>query len=266
MQVASLEDRRFGRRGQPIGDRRTFIMDVRRTRRQDEIFSLIVRADIQDSLEFVTVDVRPDLRHLLLLARAPATNPGDRKLKILCGHDERHWFIATIPNARSVSSVRGAMDELKPQVVRASQRAHGVKSKDWHHRRNAGYIRQGEWFFIPCPDFSPPDIWYVLHNEPIRRSGGTPHMVETLYRTRGETVYVHAKYPNGLTEAEYRELIERDPMARKMSWQVMQRNATVYAMGKVRHPDHKTIRLPFWHQVVMSAETRTQNGNVVFLD
>ncbi len=44
----------------------------------------------------------------------------------------------------------------------------------------------------------------------------------------------------------------------------MRRNPLVYARGKVRHPDHATISLPFWHVVVMSQEQRALN--VAFLD
>jgi hypothetical protein len=44
----------------------------------------------------------------------------------------------------------------------------------------------------------------------------------------------------------------------------MQRNPLVFARGKVRHSDHATITLPFWHRVVMSDEQSMPN--VVFLD
>jgi hypothetical protein len=156
------------------------------------------------------------------------------------------------------------MDALKPDEVLASQREHKVKPKHWNKRRNAGYLRQGEWFFIPCPDLEPENEGLVLRNEPIMRGGGTPHWVELLHRKRGTTVYVNRQHPNGLTEKQYARLIERNPDARKGNWRIMQRNAKVYAMGKVRHPDHRTIVLPFWHRVMMSAETR--DGFVAFLD
>jgi len=37
--------------------------------------------------------------------------------KFLCGHDERHWFVAAVPG-RGVSNVRTAMEALKPAAVR----------------------------------------------------------------------------------------------------------------------------------------------------
>ena len=47
----------------------------------------------------------------------------------------------------------------------------------------------------------------------------------------------------------------------------MTRNAGVYARGKVRHSDHETIDLPFWHRVLMNTETQSRTmANVAFLD
>jgi len=44
----------------------------------------------------------------------------------------------------------------------------------------------------------------------------------------------------------------------------MARGAEVYAKGRVRHPDHKTIVLPFWHRVLPNREV--SSVNVAFLD
>ena len=84
----------------------------------------------------------------------------------------------------------------------------------------------------------------------------------------GVTVYVSRQYPNGLTERAYRRLLERDSQAKSWNWQIMRRDADVYALGAVRHPDHKTIVLPFWHRVFMSAESAAAGSlkGLVFLD
>lgn len=140
----------------------------------------------------------------------------------------------------------------------------GVRNKDWHKRHNAGFLRQGEWFFVPQPDFRGFDANLILNDEPIRRSGGKPHIVEFLYRFGGTKVYVHRSYPNGLTEREHRAVIARYPKAAAWSWATMQRNPAVYARGKVRHSDQATLVLPFWHRVLMSGEQ--SSSNVVFLD
>jgi hypothetical protein len=91
--------------------------------------------------------------------------------------------------------------------------------------------------------------------------------VEHLYRTGGETVHVCAKHPNGISEKEYRELLRVNPKAVRWGWRVMSRNPGVYARGTVRHSDHATITLPFWHRVVMNTETQSRTmANVAFLD
>jgi len=47
----------------------------------------------------------------------------------------------------------------------------------------------------------------------------------------------------------------------------MVRNARVYVKGAIRHPDHATIHLPYWHQVVMNTETQSRAmAEVAFLD
>ena len=241
---------------------RTFLLDVREERRKG-VYELIVREDVVQSLDAVTIDVRPEQRHLLLLMREVEISE-EGKQKFLCGHDERHWFVASVANSQPVKSVQDAMEALKPEAALVSQREHRVKPKNWNKRRNAGYLRQGEWFFLPCPDLEPENEGLILRNEPIMRSGGTPHIVELLHRRGGTTVYVNYQHQNGLTEKEYASLVERNPDARKENWRIMQRDAEVYAMGKIRHPDHKTVVLWFWHRVMMSTET--WNGSVAFLD
>lgn len=254
------------------GTASSFALNVRQDKK-GEFFTLDIRKGVHDELEFVVLDIQRDLRHLLLMVRGrdpvistgPVTNTG--KQKFLCGHDERHWFIAAIPEDRRAKNVQDALDALKPQEVLEAQHAQGVKPKDWHKRRNPGYMRQGEWFFVPCPDLKPGPQFSVLHDEPIQRTGGTPHYVEELIRRGSTTVYVSRQRPEGLTEDEYRDFIAEFPWAEGWNWHVMQRVTEVYAKGKVRHPDHKTITLPFWHRVLLSTEADEARGaTVAFLD
>jgi hypothetical protein len=259
--IAPLDDWRFaGRWWRRDRSPRSFLLDVRSDKR-GEVFDLTIRQDAYDVLDIVAVDVCPELRHLLLLV---CEETAEYKRKFLCGHDERHWFVAAMPDNRSVKSVHEAMDALKPQAVLDARHAHQVRPKNWNRRRSAGFVRQGEWFFVPSLGFEPDNPELILHDEPIQRSGGTPHVVEMLYRRGGETVYVGREYPAGLTECAYERLIARDPAARHEDWRLMRRNPEVYAMGEVRHPDHKTVILPFWHHVLMSGESRSKN--VAFLD
>src|SRR6478609_4658561 len=91
-------------------------------------------------IELFVVDVDRADRHLLLLVR-----DGREKSKFLCSHDERHWFVAAVPeDARGVTGVATAKAALQPALV---QSAIGrVRPKDPVRRRNAAYVRQGEWF------------------------------------------------------------------------------------------------------------------------
>ncbi len=248
---------RFSR---PVSQRdrglRDFELDVK-VQRRTEVFTLAVREDAQHELDFVALDVQPKARHLLLMARRPTTLD-----KFLCGHDERHWFVTGLPN--EVRTVRDALEALKPQAVQTAQLARHLRGKDRIRRRNAAFLRQGEWFFLPRPQLEV-DERLVLRHEPIQRSGSKPHIVEELYRRGGEAVYVHQRFaPAGLTETEYRRLIQRTAEANGPGWRLMRRNMEVYARGKVRHPDHATITLPGWHLVMLNAEPRSEN--VVFLD
>ena len=121
-------------------------------------------------------------RHLLLLVRSAE----GRKSRFLMGRDEKHWFVAAIPNAAPVGSVRQAVECLKPGEVRLRQV--GLSRKVSNRRKNTAFLRQGEWFFIPAPDLAP-DPLRILYNEPISRGkGGKPHVLESCDRQGGETV------------------------------------------------------------------------------
>jgi hypothetical protein len=209
------------------------------------------------------VDIRPADRHLLLIVE----NDGE-KHKFLCGHDERHWFVAAIPeDAPGVGNVRTAMEALKPAEVQAAQASKGLKEANLRRRKNAAYVRQGEWFFVPAPDLKV-DRKLILRNEPIARGNGSkPHWADFCYRTGGESVYVCPRYPNGLTVPEYEKLLQRMPDAKRWAWRAMVRDARVYVRGQIRHSDHKTVGLHVWHRVFMNTESRaTAMRNVAFLD
>jgi hypothetical protein len=211
--------------------------DVRRDKK-GEYFLLSKAAE--DKTELVVLDVQPDDRHLLLLTRE-----GKKKARFLAGHDERHWFVAAIPEKTPVSTVRAAKIALKPAPVKEASEV----------------IRQGEWFFIPRPE-EKIDEKLVLHNEPLTRGRGSkPHRCADLVRTGGETVYV--KGSQIVTETAYAKL---DAYLKK-GWQVMRRNARVFVRGRIRHSDHKTIVLTTWHEVLMNTENQSlAMQHVAFLD
>jgi len=223
---------------------------------QGEYFEVVRRKDTRVQI----VEVRKADRHLLLLAR----DSHDVKSKFLCGHDERAWFVAAIPESATVRNVQDAKDALKPQAVWESIRAHNLPERQRDRRWNKAFVRQGEWFFIPRPKMRFENL-PVLRSEPIRRGRGKPHVCQFLCRLGGEQVRVCGKFPNGLTADEFARL---DPLERQRHrWRTMARNARAFVKGAIRHPDHKTIWLSDWHEVVMNTETQAQAmRHVAFLD
>jgi hypothetical protein len=225
------------------------------------------RIDVDDTLGFElafagrgehaeaeVVDVAPADRHLLLLVRREGS-----KAKFLCGHDERHWFVAAIPEgARGVTGVETAKAALQPAVVAA--RAARLPRKRRFDRRNPVYLRQGEWFFLPEPH-----VWadenLILRNEPLARPGGTPHILREAFRRGGRTVYV-----NGGRVIDPSSYAKLSPSVQRR-FRMMTRDPELFARGTVRHPDHATITLHGWHRVVMNTEHQSSAmRHVVFLD
>lgn len=236
-----------------------YAIDIQKDRR-GEFFELRVARELREKIEVAVLQAKPRDRHLLLFVTKRGEPEKDR---FLCGHDERAWFVAAVPG--TVSTIAQAKEALKPQEVRMAQSAARVSSRKKNLRKNDAFRRQGEWFFVPAPMLVV-EQKLVLHNEPIRRGAGKAHILEQAYRTGGERVYVHAKYPNGVSEKEYERILARKDTTRG-SWRVMVRNAAVYGRGTVRHPDHKTITLHNWHRVLMNTETQTRSmANVAFLD
>ncbi len=222
-------------------------IDVIQARRStDESFVIRARTNVNP----IVLNTEPKKRHLLLQIEAE---------RYLCGHDERHWFVAGVRN--SAKTVREAILALRPEGVEQPR-----ERKKLFKRHTKSYVRQGEWFFIPVPDLQVPGHM-ILKHEPIRRGRNQPHICQELYRTGGETVVVCPHRPNGITLNEWEKqggLTAHRKEYRYCLPQTMQRNATAYVRGKVRHPDHATIVLHGWHRVVGNLETTPEP--MAFLD
>ena len=255
---------------QPTGWRRVnsrsedlrVVLDIKR----DKLGSFFeIRTLTGTRQELLVLNAEPRKKHLLLLSRQfDAVGRVLAKQKFLCGQDERHWFVAAIPEDEPVSTVAGAQIALKPAEVRLREEAMGITRKQGFQRRNAAFIRQGEWFFVPAKDVVA-DPLRLLHNEPLSRGNGSKaHWAELCYRSGGETVYVSANYPSGLIAPEYNALPERE---RKLGFRMMKRDAAVYVRGEMTHPDHKTVFLQGWHRVFMNTENRSMAMRfLAFLD
>lgn len=239
------------------------ILNVIKDENDEEVFYMAINP--KDAPEISVLDVQPADRHLLLMTR----NADGEKSKMLFGFDERHWFIAAIPETAPVGNIQQAREALKPPEVQARQV--GLKAKARSRRKNAAYIRQGEWFFVPA-DIEEPEPLLILRNEPLLRGRGKPHIAEFCYREGGQTVYVCWKYPNGVDGIEYARIkkLEREtkPEDRTTNWRVMRREAEVYVRGRVKHADHRTIHLGrIWHRVYLNTERNAKAmSHVAFLD
>src|SRR6202043_1855273 len=152
----------------------------RRSRARSNVRSLDIQADRNGEFfevvspegtdpEVAVLDVQPADRHLLLMVRE-----GGEKHKYLCGHDERHWFVAAVPESAPVGTVRQAKEALKPIEVQVAQGLRKLRQEARNRRKNTASRRQGEWFFLPLPGFRVNDS-LVLRNEPLRRGRGKPH-------------------------------------------------------------------------------------------
>jgi hypothetical protein len=208
----------------------------------------------EETPELELLQVVPKERHLLLLAR-----DGQR---FLCGHDERDWFVAAVPER--VSSVRDAKRSLMPKDV--WERARRLPPRRVDNRKNPAFVRQGEWFFVPTDQEFPEEA--IHRNEPLQRTAGSkPHICEELYREGGDLVYIVTG--RVYTEAEYAERARKDPERfGRLRRHTRVRDPEVYVRGTVRHEDHATIRLNGWHRVYINAELSVELSTVSvgFLD
>jgi hypothetical protein len=240
-----------------------YSLDIREEGR-NEFYLLEVAKPAIETLDFQVLNTRTDLRHLVLLARNEADMAAPKD-KFLCGHDERHWFVAALPVAAAVTDVNSAMQALKPREAVWSQRRNAVANKDLNKRHNAGFIRQGEWFFIPIDRFSVDAMDVVRKDEPISRGAGSkPHIVSELVRRGGELVYVNRRTRVSLTAMQFQNRVREGRIKNAAEWVDQRMTTEVYVRGKVRHADHKTIELKGWHRVAMNAEPNS--NNVRFLD
>lgn len=140
----------------------------------------------------------------------------DFKRHYLCGVDERQLFIAELP--RGVSTVRDAHRVLKADEVLLAEGKRRV-------------TRQGEWFFLELTPEEDQRLSAALPTAIVERRrpvglGGHPHTADEVVRLPGL------------------RLEHGHPV----------RSFDVFARGRVRHVDHKTVVLAHWHKVVRNTE------------
>ena len=81
----------------------------------------------------------------------------------ICGQDEDSYFISKLRGEHK--TVANAFKSLKPKEV-----------LDWERKNKKVALRQGEWFFIPCPDLEADNM---ISYEPLpHEEEGNPHKAE----------------------------------------------------------------------------------------
>ena len=218
-----------------------FTLDVDRNRKLGEHFVLLTTPNTP-TLHVQQADRAA--RHLLLSVGTS---------QFLCGHDERHWFAATM--RQPVMSITAARRALLPAEL-----VDRVNGDQLARRSSPAFKRQGEWFFVPTNKIFP-DTW-IHYGEPIRRNGRSkPHRVDQVVRFGGQRVVLHGG--NEYTESNWAALERTNPDLRGKG-QRQVKEPEFYARGKVRHPDHETINLEVWHRVYPNREGGS--ANLTFYD
>jgi hypothetical protein len=159
-----------------------------------------------------------------------ARRPPGGKRRFLIGRDERDLFVAQIPAA--CSTVRAARAALRPLAVERAARRTRV-------------LRQGEWFF--------------LEPSPAERS-----RLELALTSRAAFI---VRAANIRDELEGRRVVGGNPhVADELVALPSERphpERIAFVRGRVRHPDHATVRLRSWRRVVRNAEVTT--GGVAWM-
>ena len=146
---------------------------------------------------------------------------GTEKPKFLCGHDERQWFVAAVPETARLGTV-GRHGGTKPAEVQQAQARQKIKTEDRKRRKNAAYVRQGEWFFLPAPDFAV-ESGSFFERAASRGNGSKPHMGRVLLphgRRDGLRLLPASRRSD---EAAYKVLATPARRPKSWAWQVMQR-------------------------------------------
>jgi hypothetical protein len=199
-----------------------------------------------DAPEFRVLQANRAARHLLL--HAAGDDGGER---FLCGHDERHWFVAGI--AARVTTITDARRALLPEALRHLS----LDADTLAHRHNEVFKRQGEWFFVPTSKDLSKAV--ILHGEPLmRNTRSKPHVVAELVRFGGTPVVLWngTEYEPEAFNAMILAAPSRQPYG---SARMMVKDPEVYARGAVRHADHATLHLPTWHRVYANVEAWSEN-------
>jgi hypothetical protein len=246
-------------------------IDIRKDE-EGEFFDIRVK----DEIDMLVLDVQKKDRHLLLMTKEPILDKtgqlkSETKSKFLCGHDERHWFTCAIPESAKASTVIQAKQALKPKELIEIETKEKVNSKNAHKRHRLlksgkKIHRQGEFMFIPDPDFIlPKGLTKIWENEPMQGGGSHSHFAQFLFRSGGTTVWILRG--KNFNKTQYEDHLKEHPHDRRLARQMV-RDPIVHVKGKITHEEHATVNLgDVWHKVLMNTEAQAKaKKNVIFID
>jgi hypothetical protein len=141
----------------------------------------------------------------------------DTTRHFLVGKDERHLFMAALPGA--ATSILAAHRVLKSRNLVD------------HEAKGHEHIRQGEWFFV---ELNQAEFWEI----------------ENLAKKNPAVVKAKQSL-NGLFGSRGRAHIVDELVTYKALGST---GTKIYVRGKVKHPDHKTIQLYQWREVIKNTE------------
>ena len=137
--------------------------------RRGEYFDITFAGE-PGEVDLEVIDVRLRDRHLLLLARSAG-----EKSKFLLGHDERHWFVAAVPEAaRGVTGVTMAKQRFTPQQRRSGSWMRLARDPEVYAK---GAVRHADHATIVLP------TWHLCaHEHGTRRACNAARRVHRLTR------------------------------------------------------------------------------------
>lgn len=239
MHITTLDDRWI----------RLFNFGLNKKSSSGEFFRLEIQEEAKRVLDFRVSHIDTRTRHAVMSIdrdwgdEVGKSSQPEGKSHVLIGHDERHWFLADLPERIGINSVHRAMGSLQPPEIQALRhtRGRGMPDTQWHRRRNACFKRQGEWFFVPVTADDVINQKLILRDGVLQRfqylTKLNTHRVDELFRVPRQMDF----YDN-LNELWKEGVTSVIPLRQ-------------YARGRVRHKDHATIFLREWHEVFLNCES-----------
>ena len=208
--------------------------------------------------EAEVVHIDPADRHLLLLVRSEG-----EKSKFLCGHDERHWFVAAIPEAaRGVTRRRDGQGRAAAADRRVARRDRLPRKRRFEPSQRGLSCARASGSSSRRRG-SRVEPWRCCATSRWPAPAGRRTCCAR--RTAAAVDVVYVRGANVLSDEGLRAA--RPSVTRRGYCARCAATLSSYARGTVRHPDHATIMLPGWHRVVMNTERSAKAmRHVIFVD